>query len=470
MLALGHVHGQRHQYHDQRYLEDASSEDAPNEEAEADEAVKEKDQLYDGVYEADASTDVEEESFDTTFASTVYVAKEQVYNDVSPYTLRFNGRCTSIKAGVNYNYHSDANHYANNYEQYLTFHTCPTSKRLSWGSGCNKAVEHNVRIEDYFASASSCVNDYCERCNYECVQATSINATNTVDFCEAKCISSCNSYASMTGSNANDAYAYDGGSYLDTYYGCSQVTDQTQGYTYYYGAMCSEKGGLTMGYYFDEYCQVNATTRSISSVASFIDFDVFGFVNEICSDSFETYEAVYNASYSCTTNDGAYLESDDSGYDRRLQEEGNSGDQGKDGNKEERHEREDNREEEDRNSRDKQEFEMSGEDVCFAVYTTEHFQSIRNKEIAVHYLKTTGGFMKHVSIIACYTMLICGAVFIFVSYSYYARHRGWANAESVADFTSAEESLPDFTSVDEESYAVSTAYSRASEEGDRAVT
>ncbi|EED93027.1 predicted protein [Thalassiosira pseudonana CCMP1335] len=422
MLALGHVHGQRHQYHDQRYLEDASSEDAPNEEAEADEAVKEEDQVYDGVYEADASTDVEEESFDTTFASTVYVAKEQVYNDVSPYTLRFNGRCTSIKAGVNYNYHSDANHYANNYEQYLTFHTCPTSKRLSWGSGCNKAVEHN---------------------------ATSINATNTVDFCEAKCISSCNSYASMTGSNANDAYAYDGGSYLDTYYGCSQVTDQTQGYTYYYGAMCSEKGGLTMGYYFDEYCQVNATTRSISSVASFIDFDVFGFVNEICIAPL-TAVLILNRMIVGT-------------YD-------NSGDQGKDGNNEERHEREDNREEEDRNSRDSQEFEMSGEDVCFAVYTAEHFQSIRNKEIAVHYLKTTGGFMKHVSIIACYTMLICGAVFIFVSYNYYARHRGWANGESVADFTSVEESVADFTSVDEESYAVSTAYSRASEEGDRAVT
>jgi hypothetical protein len=117
-----------------------------------------------------------------------------------------------------------------------------------------------------------------------------------------------------------------------TYNGCSATTS-SEGLRYYYGPQCTNDGDLTMGYFFDKYCQLNATRRGIIySPESFVAFDVFYFVQsvsltlsgilirifnspsellsaQICSDCsyFGVCEDIYNSSYTCTSSNGTLL-------------------------------------------------------------------------------------------------------------------------------------------------------------------
>lgn len=128
-----------------------------------------------------------------------------------------------------------------------------------------------MRMDDYFRATSGCVNNYCDLCD------------------DDDCSSDCERYALMAAATSEDGNS--------TYNGCSATTS-SEGLRYFYGPQCTDEGDVTMGYYFDKQCQLNATRRgSIYSPESFVSFDVLSFVhsvslNEIsrmilvCRDSF----------------------------------------------------------------------------------------------------------------------------------------------------------------------------------------
>lgn len=170
------------------------------------------------------------------------------YSDItSKYHLKWNGKCTLVPAGLNYNFRTGAS-YQTVYESYLAFYTCK-------GWYCDKTVERAVRMDDFFRATSSCVQDYCFQCNDE------------------NCSIDCKNYAKMTSLISDDGNG--------TYNGCSAVTS-LEGLQYYYGPQCTVDGQITMGYYFDRHCQVSARRSSnIYSSESFITFDVFRFVQSV---------------------------------------------------------------------------------------------------------------------------------------------------------------------------------------------
>jgi hypothetical protein len=174
--------------------------------------------------------------------------------DYSNSHLKWNGKCTPVNAGFNENYRR-GNSYETNYESYLTFYTCK-----GWYQSCDKSVEHAIRMDDYFLATSSCVQDYCNTCDSD------------------SCTSDCEMYADMTMSSR---YYIESGN--NTYNGCS-VAKSLEGLRYFYGPQCNDDGDLTLGYFFDKNCQLNATRRGhINSTESFIDFDVFSFVHSVSS-------------------------------------------------------------------------------------------------------------------------------------------------------------------------------------------
>jgi hypothetical protein len=171
------------------------------------------------------------------------------YSDLtSSYHLKWNGKCTSVPAGLNYNYRKGKS-YEINHEYYLAFHTCKSS------FSCDRSVEHAVRLDDYFRATSGCAQDYCDQCDGD------------------KCSANCELYTLMAAATIEDGNS--------TYNGCS-LTISSEGLRYYYGPQCTNDGDLTMGYFFDKHCQLNATRRgNIYSPESFVAFNVFYFVQSV---------------------------------------------------------------------------------------------------------------------------------------------------------------------------------------------
>ena len=112
-----------------------------------------------------------------------------------------------------------------------------------------------MRLDNYFRATSGCVQNYCSQCD------------------GSDCSSNCEYYQAMAAATIEDGNS--------TYNGCSATTS-SEGLHYFYGPQCTEDGDLTMGYYFDKYCQLNATRRgNIYSPDSFVSFDVFHFVQSV---------------------------------------------------------------------------------------------------------------------------------------------------------------------------------------------
>lgn len=202
-----------------------------------------------------------------TFLSSPYVCLGyDGYSDLtSSHNLKWSGKCTSVPAGFNYNYRKGKS-YETNYESYFAFFTCN-------GWSCDKTVERAIRVDDYFRATSGCVQDYCAQCS------------------DAGCSSNCNTYGNMT--SLTDDYGN------STYNGCSATTS-SEGLRYYYGPQCTDDGNVTMGYFFDKHCQLNATRRrNIYSPDSFISFDVFRFVQSVRlkEDAYISFETISNISH-----------------------------------------------------------------------------------------------------------------------------------------------------------------------------
>ena len=177
-------------------------------------------------------------------SSKVCVSYDSYSHLSSSHHLKWNGKCTSVPAGLNYDYRKGKS-YETNYESYFAFYTCK-------GWSCDKTIERAIRIDDYFTATSGCVQDYCAQCDDE------------------SCSLNCEVYANMTSDYGNS-----------TYNGCSATTS-SEGLRYYYGPQCTDNGDVTMGYFFDRHCQLNATRRrNIYSPESFISFDVFSFVQSV---------------------------------------------------------------------------------------------------------------------------------------------------------------------------------------------
>lgn len=171
------------------------------------------------------------------------------YTDLtSSYHLKWNGKCTSVPSGLNYNFRKGKS-YEINHESYLAFRVCRNS------FSCDKNVEHAVRLDDYFKATSGCVADHCSQCSNE------------------ECTANCEKYALMAEATSDNGNS--------TYNGCSATTS-SEGLKYYYGPQCTDDGDMTMGYFFDMHCQLNATRRGdIYSPEDFVSFDVFNFVQSV---------------------------------------------------------------------------------------------------------------------------------------------------------------------------------------------
>lgn len=195
-------------------------------------------------------------------------------------------------------------------------------------------TEHTMSVPDYFYATQNCVDNYCTECYNQCGggndgggdgdrmlssednsrdEDDAMNNGNgqqgydydwsTISMNCNSCETGCSSYATLSG-------IY-GGNY-DNYYPpyCTQVYDQS-GTDYYYGPKCTENGGVAMGFFFDNKCELNVKKditidESSSTISS--TFDVFAFVHGICHDcATGVCESVYDAAYHCTADNGTYV-------------------------------------------------------------------------------------------------------------------------------------------------------------------
>ncbi|KAL7522386.1 hypothetical protein ACHAWX_007070 [Stephanocyclus meneghinianus] len=363
-----------------------------------------------------------------TFLSSPYVCLGyDGYSDLtSSHNLKWSGKCTSVPAGFNYNYRKGKS-YETNYESYFAFFTCN-------GWSCDKTVERAIRIDDYFRATSGCVQDYCAQCS------------------DAGCSSNCNTYGNMT--SLTDDYGN------NTYNGCSATTS-SEGLRYYYGPQCTDDGNVTMGYFFDKHCQLNATRRrNIYSPDSFIYFDVFRFVQSICSDCsyFGLCEGVYNSSYACMGNNGTFLWVGDDillvddlnayGGKRRTEEveeynyTNNYDVRGNEYEMEEEEEEEDIR----------VTTYAFAEEICMGVNTLEHMQDEIRRNITAHYLEEMSVILAGMSIVACIGAVVAGLAFLFIAHTYFVRRharRPRERVESIDDYNSYSRDEFSMTSTDD---------------------
>ncbi|KAL3791238.1 hypothetical protein HJC23_000855 [Cyclotella cryptica] len=231
--------------------------------------------------------------------------------------------CTKINTGERHDqYQSSAHSYAYYVKQYFTFKTCyhgqSWKKLYFWEQGadevCKLNAEHTLSVEDYFYATSECVDNYCSACYNQCGgngrglgeenggeqgYDWSSNGMNCY-----YCTKNCRSYATLHGNYGGN----NDGKYYSPH--CTKVFDQS-GTDYYYGPVCTEQGGVGMGFFFDNKCELNVKKEitideSSSSVSS--SFDVFQFVHEICHDcATDVCESVYNSAYHCSARNGTYI-------------------------------------------------------------------------------------------------------------------------------------------------------------------
>eukprot|EP00804_Cyclotella_cryptica_P028123 CCRYP_011008-RA/>CCRYP_011008-RA protein AED:0.02 eAED:0.02 QI:670/1/1/1/1/1/2/198/387 len=342
--------------------------------------------------------------FFTILSSSILCLAYGGYSDLtSSHHLKWNGKCTSVPAGFNYNYRKGKG-YETNYESYFAFYTCK-------GWSCDRTVERAIRIDDYFRATSGCVQDYCDQC--------------TDDSCSSNCIT----YASLATGN-------------DTYDGCSATTS-SEGLKYYYGPQCTHEGDVTMGYFFDKHCQLNATRRgNIYSPESFISFDVFRFVQSICTacSYFGVCEGIYNSSFACMGNNGTFLWAGDDialvddfnayGGKRRTEEVEEYNDTYIYDDRGYEYDIEADEEQDEEQDTRAATFAFA-EEVCMEVHTLEHTKDEMNRNITAQFLRETGVILVDMSIVACIGAVVVGVAFLFVAHTYYARHRARWSRERV---------------------------------------
>jgi hypothetical protein len=63
------------------------------------------------------------------------------------------------------------------------------------------------------------------------------------------------------------------------------------------------------------------------------------------------------------------------------------------------------------------------ESVCFEINALEHLQNDLRRNATVHYLLQTGIVLKDLSIVACVSVGVLVIGFLFVAYTYHARHK-----------------------------------------------
>ncbi|KAL3800121.1 hypothetical protein HJC23_001042 [Cyclotella cryptica] len=313
----------------------------------------------------------------------------------SKHHLKWNGKCAMVPLELDYK-SGRGKTYQNAYESYFAFYTCK-------GRSCDKTVMHAIRMDDYFRSTSSCVQDYCDQCNGE------------------HCTSDCRNYVKMT-SMSDDGKR--------TYNGCTAITS-IEGLRYYYGPKCTIDGHVTMGYYFDKHCQINATRRrGIISTESFTSLDVFGFVQSICSNCnyFEACQGIYNSSFACMEGNGTFLwagsninlidavSADGYNYKSRREENFNDGDDEYELEKEEKI---------------RTETFQTATKICIEVNSVKHLQEKSIRNITAYYIRELGIMLMDLFIMAGIVAVTAGIAFLVVAHSYYARHHApWAQ-ESV---------------------------------------
>ncbi|KAL3776843.1 hypothetical protein ACHAWO_004248 [Cyclotella atomus] len=320
--------------------------------------------------------------------------------------------CTKINTGKrNNDYQSSAHSYAYYVKQFLTFKTCyhgsNWKKLYFWEQHsdevCKVETEHTISIPDYFYATQKCVDSYCTECYNKCGErrlqedeGNDANANQAYDFNSASmncnsCKSGCTSYATLAGILGDN---YSNNQYYSPY--CTQVIDQS-GVDYYYGPVCSSNGGVSMGFFFDNQCELNvkkdiAIDETSSTVSS--SFDLFSFVHGICHDcATGICEDVYESAYHCTADNGTYVAEGGSiineyegGYNQ--------------------------------NSKDEQDLE-AGEELCVKTHKLKDILFYHNHSSRV---KAEKKAWEVVGFVALGLLVFGVAAFGFISYTYYVRH------------------------------------------------
>ena len=272
-------------------------------------------------------------------------------------------------------------------------------------------TEHTLSVPDYFYATQGCVDGYCSECYNQCggrmlkeddeehddamnggwqQQRQGYDWSSTSMNCNS-CKTGCASYATLAGNL--------GGNY-DNYYPpyCTQVFDQS-GTDYYYGPKCTENGGVQMGFFFDNKCELNVKKdvqidESTSSLSS--SFDVFSFVHGICHDcATGVCESVYESSYHCTAENGTYVAEGGSIMNEYEGGYGNNKD-----------------------SNDGEELEAA-EELCVKTHKLKDIVYYHNHSSRV---KAEKKVWEVVGFVALGIVLLGMAGFGFVSYTYYVRH------------------------------------------------
>lgn len=236
--------------------------------------LRQLENVYDQAVDGDDEYDYfDEYDFDQLYTNETATVKFPSFH------LKYSGQCTRVRDGTNQHYKTSSHSYRSNYKQVLTFRTCKGKSHFWDLSFCNRTVQHVVEMEDYFKGTRNCMQDYCNECYSSCTNATT---------CHSSCATKCSKYYAMSEN------------------GCSQVYARN-GNTYYYGPQCNDKGGMKMGYFYDNECQlrVEGTHVWAASGVSFLNFDVFKFVNDICTKDCTANgncEDFYDTSSHCLRN------------------------------------------------------------------------------------------------------------------------------------------------------------------------
>lgn len=324
--------------------------------------------------------------------------------------------CTKINTGEKNNqYQSSAHSYAYYVKQFLTFKTCyhgsSWKKMYFWEQHsdevCEVETEHTISIPDYFYATQSCVDSHCTECYNQCggrkmredeenddAQNNNEQQQQGYDWSSSSmncnsCKTGCSSYAILAGISGN----YNQNQYYPPY--CTQVSDQS-GTNYYYGPKCNANGGVSMGFFFDDACELNVKKdvtidESVSSITS--SFDVFSFVHGICHDcATGACEAVYESAYHCTAENGTYVAEGGSimneyegGYNK------NSGDADME----------------------------AAEELCVKTHKLKDIVFYHNHSSRV---KAEKNALEIIGFVALGLVLVGVAAFGFISYTYYVRH------------------------------------------------
>lgn len=275
---------------------------------------------------------------------------------------------------------------------------------------CKVETEHTISIPDYFYATQSCVDAYCTECYNQCDGERNLQGEEENDAqnnnggqqnqgydwssssmnCNS-CKTGCSSYATlagMMGGNNNNRQ------YYSPY--CTQVYDQS-GTDYYYGPTCTSNGGVAMGFFFDNQCELNVKKdvtidESVSTIGA--SFDLFSFVHGICHDcATGACESVYESAYHCSAENGTYVAEGGSiineyegGYNQ--------------------------------NSKDEEDLEAA-EELCVKTHKLKDIVFYHNHSSRV---KAEKKAWEVVGFVALGLLLLGVAAFGFVSYTYYVRH------------------------------------------------